>query len=201
MTEPVHSVEIERKYDVGADAALPDWTALPSVATVGPPEHRALDACYRDTADAALARAGVAVRRRSGGPDAGWHIKTSAPDGRHEWHWPLGDDEDVPAEIAALLTRWAPGPYTPIARIRNSRVAYALRDASGALVAEVADDHVAARNERTGGEQSWREWEVELGPGAPADVHGFFAAADALVVAAGGRPAASDSKLARALSL
>jgi hypothetical protein len=87
-----------------------------------------------------------------------------------------------------------------LARIRNRRTAYALRDAAGEVIAEVVDDCVRARDERTGAESSWREWEIELGPAAPADHAAFFAAADALVAAVGGRVAASDSKLARALS-
>jgi len=197
-----HSVEIERKYDVDEATALPDLSALPGVVDVGAAEPRALDARYRDTADLALARARVAVRRRSGGPDEGWHVKASAADGKHEWHWPLGDDpdEDVPAPVAGILAQWAVGPFLPLARIRNSRVAYTLRDAGGGVIAEFVDDHVRARNERTGAESAWREWEIELGPAAPADHAAFFSAADALVAAAGGRVAASDSKLARALS-
>ncbi|WP_354003082.1 CYTH domain-containing protein [Microbacterium elymi] len=171
------------------------------MARVDEPEHRALDARYLDTAERTLARQRIAVRRREGGPDAGWHVKASAAEGRHEWHWPLGADaeEGVPAEVAAILAEWSAGPFQPLARIRNRRTAYTLRDAEGALVAEVVDDQVSARDERAGTESSWREWEVELGPAAPADVDAFFSAVDALVARAGGRPAASDSKLARAL--
>lgn len=235
--QPSHSVEIERKYDVGDDVALPDWRALPQVAVVDAPEPRELDARYFDTADLALGRGGVAVRRREGGPDAGWHIKAAAADGKHEWHWPLDVDaspddvadaepaapggpapaapaapgaprehsreHEVPAVVAAALAGRAAGPFLPLARIRNHRIAYALRDAAGGLVAEVADDHVSTRNERTGREQTWREWEVELGPAGPttpAEIAAFFAAADALVAAAGGRVAASGSKLGRAVA-
>ncbi|MEQ6897355.1 CYTH domain-containing protein [Microbacterium sp. KR10-403] len=200
--EANHSLEVERKYDVDEAAVLPEWTTLPDVARVDAAEHRALDARYLDTADLSLGRAGVAVRRREGGPDAGWHIKASAPEGKHEWHWPLGDDpaEDMPAAVVEALARWATGPFLPLARIRNDRVAYALRDEAGRLVAEVVDDHVHATAERGGTASSWREWEVELGPAAPTDHAAFFAAVDALVTAAGGRVAASDSKLARAVS-
>jgi inorganic triphosphatase YgiF len=203
--EPHRSVEVERKYDVDENGALPDWSALPGVAGVGEPEVRELDARYLDTADAALARARVAVRRRSGGPDAGWHVKVSAPDGRHEWQWPLDDSDDdpvVPEGLLVAIAQWAAPPLTPLARIRNARTAYALRDAAGGLVAEFVDDRVRALDERAGRETRWREWEVELGPAAPADPawrDTFFTAVDAAVTAAGGRPAASDSKLARTL--
>ncbi len=206
--EPSRSVEVERKYDVDDDTKLPDWTALPGVGSVGVAEVRALDARYFDTEDLSLARARVALRRREGGPDAGWHVKISAADGRHEWHWPLDaapqpeDDLTVPVpdQVAAAVAPWAVGRFLPLARIRNSRTAYALLDAGGALVAEMVDDRVTAVAQRRGVETSWREWEVELGPAAPADVEAFFAAVDDVVRGAGGRPAASDSKLARALS-
>lgn len=206
--EPSRSLEVERTYDVEDDTALPDWTALPGVAAVGDAEVRQLDARYLDTEDLALARARVALRRREGGPDAGWHVKISAADGRHEWHWPLdaapapGDDGvvAVPEDVVGAVARWAAGPFLPLARIRNRRTAYALRDADGALVAEVVDDRVTAVAERRGTQTSWREWEVELGPAAPADTAAFFAAVDGAVRSVGGWPAASDSKLGRAIS-
>ncbi len=77
-SEPSRSVEIELKFDADDDTPLPDFTQLPGVASVGAPELRELDARYLDTAEYALASAGYALRRRSGGPDAGWHI-TGAP--------------------------------------------------------------------------------------------------------------------------
>ncbi len=204
--EPSRSVEVERKYDVDGEAAVPDWSGVPGVVTVGEPEIRRLDARYLDTADLALGRARVALRRRSGGPDEGWHVKVSAADGRHEWQWPLddagADEVRVPDAVTDAVAPWARPPFLPLARVRNTRTAYALRDAEGALVAEFVDDRVTARDERAGRHTAWREWEMELGPAAPADPAGraaLFAAVDAAVAAAGGRPAASDSKLARAL--
>lgn len=208
--EPTHSLEIERKYDVDDRTELPDWARLPGVASIDAPEGRALDARYLDTHDLALARVRTALRRRTGGPDAGWHIKASTDAGKLESHWPLDDeapadaDPVVPEAVRAALAPLAAGPFVVIARIRNDRTAYALHDTRGGLVAEVVDDHVIATDTRRGTETSWREWEVELGPAAPADSAAraaFFAAADALVASAGGRVAASDSKLARALSV
>lgn len=202
------SVEVESKYDVDTDTPLPDWSGVPGVERVGDAEPRDLDARYVDTADAALARVGVAVRRRQGGPDEGWHVKAPAPGGRSETRWPLGEIADpeadpvVPDEIRDAVAAWARGPFLPLARVRNHRTAYALLDAEGGLVAEFVDDRVRARDERRGAESEWREWEVELGPAGPSDAAGraeLFAAVDAAVFAAGGRPAASGSKLARAL--
>jgi len=204
MSDSSHSVEVERKYDVDHDTPLPDWMRLPGVVSIGEAELRPLDAQYFDTADLALARQAIALRRRTGGPDEGWHVKTAAADGRHEWHWPLGapasGEEVVPDGVVEALAPYAQPPFLPLARLHNPRHAYALRDEAGALVAEAVDDRVSGRAERTGHEESWREWEVELGPAAPADHAAFFAAVDELVLAAGGRRAASDSKLQRILA-
>lgn len=215
--EPSRTVEIELKFDVDDTVSLPDWTALPGVATVGDPELRDLDALYFDTLDFALAQRGYALRRRLGGPDAGWHIKGPRVRGaRVEIGWPLGDEDSatpaeaegiglvpaIPDEVRAAVAEIVTGTVGPIARLRNTRTAYALTDAAGDTVAEVVDDHVAALDARTGAERSWREWEVELGPSAPADDHeraAFFAAVVEAVTSAGGRKAASASKLARAL--
>lgn len=207
--EPTRSIEVERKYDVSEATGLPDLASLPGVAHVAPAELRSLDAVYFDTPDLALARRAVAVRRRTGGPDEGWHVKSSAPEGRHEWGWPLGDLSPdpltgaVPIDVRSAVTDWCgDAELRPIARVRNERHAILLQDASGAVVAEFVDDHVQATDVQTGSATRWREWEVELGPAAPADESGrdqFFAAVDAVVGAAGGAPAASGSKLQRAL--
>lgn len=203
--EPSRSIEIERTYDVDADTPLPDLTSLPGVATVSEPELRELDARYLDVYDYALGRAGYALRRRTGGPDEGWHLKgPRAADGsRVELQWPLGG-EAVPEAVATTVAGVVAGELSPVARIRNTRHAYLLRDVTGAVVAEFVDDHVRARDERRGVDRDWREWEVELGPAAPLHAEGraaLFAAADAAVARAGGVPAASASKLARALGL
>lgn len=202
---PARSVEIELKFDVDDDTPLPDWSGLPGVVSVGGPEPRDLDAVYLDTGDLALARAGYAVRRRTGGPDEGWHIKgpRDAEGGRVELQWPLGAEGTVPDAVAAALARVAASAgYAPIARIRNQRAAYALRDGAGGLVAEFVDDRVVATDERDGTQRAWREWEFELGPAAPVSGEAraaLFTAAERAVRAAGGREAASASKLARAL--
>lgn len=209
-TQPTPSLEIERKYDVDASTPLPDWSELPGVARVDEPEPRELDARYLDTADGHLAGSLTALRRRSGGPDAGWHIKRSTPEGKLETHFPLDEMTDVeadpvvPAAVLAALAEIAAPPFIVLARIRNSRTAWALRDVAGHLVAEFVDDRVTATDVRRGVETSWREWELELGPAAPADPAAraaLFAAADDLVAAAGGRVSASASKLGRALGL
>lgn len=200
---PQHSVEVEVKFDVDVDTPLPDFSGLPGVASVTAGERRALDARYLDTADSALARAGVALRRRTGGPDAGWHIKGPLVDGaRVELHWALADA--IPARALTELARMTGRPIQaedliPLARIRNDRTAYHLLDAEGGVVAELADDHVATTDERNGTERTWREWELELGPAGPSDPAALFGAAAESARVAGARGASSASKLARAL--
>ena len=109
--------------------------------------------------------------------------------------------DEIPDAATAALSSVTVAPLTPLARIRNQRTAYHLLDAAGGVLAEFVDDHVVATDERTGVKSSWREWEVELSSDAPADVESFFAAVTEAVHAAGGRDAASDSKLARTLGV
>lgn len=202
MTEPSRTVEVERKYDAESGTPLPRWDALPGVDAVSTGEARALDARYFDTADGALARAGVALRRRTGGPDAGWHVKGPRQgDGRLELGWPLGEGDELPAAVAETVSAWTTAPLTPLARIENDRTAYLLTGPDG-VVAEFVDDRVRATDLRQDVRREWREWEMELGPAAPSDEAGraaFFDAVERAVLSAGGRESASGSKLARAL--
>lgn len=167
---PKSSMEVERKYDVGAETPLPDWAAVPGL-RVSEPEVRELDARYYDTADAFLARRGIAVRRRTGGNDAGWHIKgPRTPQGRLELQWP--DSEQPPAALGEAIVQLLATlqsdahelgelAFAPLARIRNRRIAYQLTTADG-TPAEFVDDNVLGSDERTGSERRWREWELEL---------------------------------------
>jgi len=202
MTEPSRTVEVERKYDAESGTPLPRWDALPGVDAVSTGEARALDARYFDTAEGALARAGVALRRRTGGPDEGWHVKGPRQgDGRLEIGWPLGEGDELPAAVAETVSAWTTAPLTPLARIENDRTAYLLTGPDG-VVAEFVDDRVRATDLRQDVRREWREWEMELGPAAPSDEAGraaFFDAVKRAVLSAGGRESASGSKLARAL--
>lgn len=198
--EPIRSLEIEIKLDVDADTAAPDWRGLPEVAELTGPEVRELDARYFDTTDFALARAGYALRRRTGGPDAGWHLKGPRHGaGRVELGWPLEEGDALPAAVQAEIRRLTADPVRPIARVRNRRLAVQMKDAAGDVVAEFLDDHVQTRDEATGTERSWREWEIELGPAAPDDAERFLSEIADLARNAGARPASSESKIGRAL--
>ena len=202
--QPARSVEIELKFDVDAGTPVPVWDGVPGVTAVSSGEVRDLDALYVDDAAVSLGRAGYALRRRTGGPDAGWHIKgpRAGDGGRIELQWPLTDGDDPPAYVREAVGAVTEGPFAPLARIRNRRTVYRLLAADGETIAEFADDQVDTRDERTGTERAWHEWEIELGPAGPSDQTeraAFFAAIERVALAAGARAATSESKLARAV--
>src|SRR5258708_2331788 len=83
--------ETERKYDAPQGAALPDLADLPQVAAESDPEEQTLRAEYYDTDDLRLIRNGITLRRRTGGNDAGWHLKLPlGGDSRSEIRLPPG---------------------------------------------------------------------------------------------------------------
>src|SRR5688572_6476607 len=83
--------EVERTYAVDAAAVLPDLSGVEGVTEVSQPVELHLEAVYFDTAELDLARRGVTLRRRTGGPDAGWHVKLPrGKDTRTELRHPLG---------------------------------------------------------------------------------------------------------------
>ena len=212
MSAPDSSLEIERKYAVEPEFVLPDLSAVPGVAAVTGPDTYHLTAVYLDTPGLDLAAARITLRRRTGGTDAGWHLKLPAGAGaRREVHAPLGPGgEPVPEELAGRGSTRPPGrPLRPIARLQTTRTVRRLTDAAGQVLAEVADDEVtgslpdqdacatdgpsdpAAWRTAT----AWREVEVELGSG-PA---GLLDEAGQLLLDAGARPSPSASKLRQLL--
>jgi CHAD domain-containing protein len=198
------TTEVERKYEVPVDYALPDLTRLPSVAAVDPPAEHELDATYYDTPDLRLAAGRVTMRRRTGGTDAGWHVKRPVSDltktgtgDRTETHSPLTDPAGgVPAEVAAQVRELTHGePLEPVAVIHTRRLERPLRGRDGTVLALVADDLVAATAGDPGTVQSWREVEVELVDGG----RELLDEVEARLRATGARPAGTASKLARVL--
>ncbi|WP_347058767.1 CYTH domain-containing protein [Blastococcus sp. HT6-30] len=196
-------LEVERKFDVDTDFVLPALDAVPGVAVVDAPVTHELTAVYHDTADLRLVRGRVTLRRRTGGPDEGWHLKLPAGAARRELHLPLDHRTGTaPAElldvVAGLLAGEVPGP---VVTMRTRRVVTVLRNAAGRALAELADDTVTATVPAAapGGSpevRSWREVEVELVEGEEP----LLAAVGEVLVAAGARPSPRVSKLASALS-
>ncbi|MDW6062784.1 CYTH and CHAD domain-containing protein [Streptomyces sp. FXJ1.4098] len=191
--------EIERKYEAPDDGRLPDVTGAVGVAEVVDKGVATLDATYYDTVDQRLAADGITLRRRTGGSDAGWHLKLPAgPDTRDEIRAPLSDT--LPAELAALVrSRVRDQALVPLVRLVSERNVRHLVDADGALLAELSADHVTARRltPEPGDPVEWTEVETELAPGGdPA----FLDALESHLTEAGLRRSAAPSKLARALA-
>jgi CHAD domain-containing protein len=159
-------LEVEDKYAVPEGFDLPDLTGVPGVATVAEPETVELSATYYDTPDHRLVRNRITLRRRTGGKDAGWHLKLPTTGGRSEVQRPLGRGRTVPKELAGLvLARTRGVPLAPVATLDTTRRITLLSDADGNVLAELADDEVRA-DVLDGGsvveKRHWREVEVEL---------------------------------------
>lgn len=208
--------EVERKYTAGAEVVLPPLpellagtSALPDGGTpvTAGEEVVQLVAIYFDTDDLRLAAAGLTLRRRTGGDDAGWHLKVPAgADTRDEVRLPPGRAvRTVPAPLRATVRAVTRGAtLRPVAEVRTTRTVRRLVDASGHAVLEVVDDQVQARRVRpaagsgdaTGASTTWREVEVELADGAPALLDEVGSRLRALGV----KPAKATSKLDRVLA-
>ncbi|MEH0633696.1 CYTH and CHAD domain-containing protein [Streptomyces bottropensis] len=188
--------EIERKYE-SDESGLPDLTGVAGVATVIDKGVAELDAVYYDTPDERLAAASITLRRRTGGSDAGWHLKLPVSAGvRDEIRAPLSDT--LPHELKGLVrSRVRGAELVPLVRLLSTRDVRELLDANGTLLAEVSVDAVVAeRLTEDGRTAQWSEIEVELADdGDPA----FLDKVDKKLRKAGVRPSDSPSKLARAL--
>jgi CHAD domain-containing protein/uncharacterized protein YjbK len=185
------------KYSVGR--SLPSLRDLPGVSDVDGPRVEKLDAVYFDTADLRLAQHGVTLRRRTGGEDAGWHLKVPAgADSRTELRLPLDSGAATnapPGELTELTFGMTRGfAIRPVVQIKTTRQVWLLLGSKGRPLAEVAADKVSARRlDEESGVDEWRELEVELAdPGALSDF-------DRALRHAGLRRAPHSSKLARAL--
>ncbi|WP_328925708.1 CYTH and CHAD domain-containing protein [Streptomyces sp. NBC_00190] len=192
--------EIERKFEFtqskSARHGVPDLTGTAAIAAVSDQGTVDLDAVYYDTPDQRLAADGLTLRRRTGGADAGWHLKLPVSPGvRDEIGAPLGDDT-VPRPLAALLrSRVRGAALEPQVRLLSSRRVSHLLDADGAVLAELSTDTVRA--ERGEATADWTEVEVELADGVDP---GLLDAVEKTFRKAGLKVSAAPSKLARALA-
>ncbi|MGB0435440.1 MAG: CHAD domain-containing protein [Mycobacterium sp.] len=200
--EPSSYTETERKFEVVESTVTPSFEGLSSVARVERSPARQLDAVYFDTPDHDLARHGITLRRRTGGSDAGWHLKLPAgPDQRTEVRVPLEGEAGVKSLVPeglrdVVLAIVRDVPLMPIARIDTCRSIEMLYGPDGRAVAKFCDDQVTASTDG-GDEQRWREWELEL---AESGVHDAFDRLTHRLLDAGALPARHGSKLARVLA-
>jgi CHAD domain-containing protein len=210
MPEASRHLEVERKFDVPESTVTPSFEGIAAVARVENLPTQSLDAMYFDTQTQDLARNKITLRRRTGGHDAGWHLKLPAgPDARTEIRTPLGsaDDDTVPSDLLdVVLAIVRDRPIKPVARITTQRESQVLYDIQGAPFAEFSNDHVRAWS--AGGtdipdsgpvEQEWREWELELDESRGASDTELLNRLSNRLLDAGGEPAGHASKLARVL--
>ena len=189
--------EREDKYDVGPGWRLPDLVDLLPVGGRLETAEFWLENTYFDTPSAHLAQLGVTLRRREGGPDAGWHLKVPQGLARNE----ITDSSDsatLPEGLGSIVTGLRAGEeLRPVAKLNVTRTVHRLVTEEGALMAEVADDLVDAATLGDASHVSaWREIEVEL---KPAGSERVLTAIGKRLRAAGAERSTSRSKLRRAL--
>jgi CHAD domain-containing protein len=205
-------LEVERKFDVVAATVSPSFEGIAAVARVEKSPVQALDATYFDTPKQDLARNKVTLRRRTGGSDAGWHLKLPAgTDARTEIHAPLAGSgaELVPTELLDLVRAIVRDrPVEPVARITTQRESQVLYNSEDAALAEFSNDHVTAwaaagnsDDDAVNGpaEQEWREWEIELIATDGTTDDALLNRLSNRLLDAGAAPAGHGSKLARVL--
>lgn len=191
-------VERELKFEVGPDVVIPDLSSFaPEGGSVETAVER-LNSDYFDTADHALLKAHITLRRRTGTTDTGWQLKIPHPPFREEIRAELTADSTVPAELQNLLLGVLRGqPLTQVASVRTQRSATRLLDAHGHRLAEIADDLVHASSAgKTATASSWREVEIEVAE----DGLALLDTIGKRLRKAGAQPSASTSKLSRALA-
>jgi CHAD domain-containing protein/uncharacterized protein YjbK len=203
-------LEVERKFDVDESTVTPSFEGIAAVARVEKTQVESLDATYFDTPKQDLARNKITLRRRTGGHDAGWHLKLPAgPDSRTEIHAPLdaSAEDTVPSELLdVVLAIVRDRPVAPVARITTKRESQVLYGALDTALAEFSNDHVIAwaadsseSSDSQPEEQQWREWELELvGTNGSPDTELLSRLGNRLLDA-GAAPAGHGSKLARVL--
>jgi len=193
--------ETERKYDApSADDTtwLPDLTGVGGIVSVVDQGTQDLDAVYYDTDDLRLAGASATLRRRTGGTDAGWHLKLPlSGDSREEVHAPLSDTvPDALRDLALSRTRGA--DLRPVVRIRSTRAVRRLVGSGGTALAELSIDAVGAESLLGSGTRAgWTEMEVELAADTDPEL---LDVVDKTLSRSGIDRAHSPSKLARALT-
>jgi CHAD domain-containing protein len=191
--------EHEITFKVKQSWRMPDLSTLQPDGGAVDASTDELQATYFDTPQATLQRLGVTLRRRTGGADAGWHLKISDGPARTEFQSRARSSrlpEGLNRRLAGVL---AGQELAEVATITTTRQSTRLRDQHSAVVVEVADDQVTGA---TIGEVAkidrWREVEVELGPAGDEEVltkiTKIFRQADA-------RPARLQRKLDRLVTL
>lgn len=196
------SLEVERKLEVPRRWSMPSLAGVGRIDRVSEPQRISQTATYLDTPWLDLLDAKHTLRRRTGGSDAGWHLKKpGSGDGRIELAAPLGRGVvRVPLDLRDEVTDViGPAMLLPVCLLKTRRTRRHLYGEGGAkapVLAVVEDDTVEAHL-LYGGERikRWREVEVELVDGVAGDLDDIVEA----LVASGCSLSDAPSKLGRAL--
>ena len=193
-------LEREISFDVGDRWQAPELGCFVPEGGRIAADQADLRASYFDTDGQVLRRLGVTLRRRTGGSDAGWHLKIPSGSGRLEVQ-SKSRGRWVPSAVVDLLRGvLADRPLREVATISTDRRTQALLDADGELLVELADDRVTAS--ANGGPKSampvdqWREVEAELGPVGSEEL---LRSVTKALKSSGARRSATQVKLDRAL--
>ncbi|MCJ0871947.1 CYTH and CHAD domain-containing protein [Streptomyces sp. AP-93] len=196
----VSTHETERTYESASDDC--SWpqslTGLDQVVSLVGGGTQELEAVYYDTDDLRLSHTGATLRRRTGGTDAGWHLKLPlTDDSREEVRAPLSSG-DIPGVLSDLvLSRTRGAALRPVMRILTTRTVHHLLDAGGEILAELSVDAVSADALLTAGARTaWTEREVELADGAD---HALLDGIEKILRHSGLERSRSPSKMIRAL--
>jgi CHAD domain-containing protein len=168
--------------------AVPPGFKLPEIEGE-PLEPRTFTSTYHDSADRALARAGITLRRRVQDRRGLWQLKLPGEGERLELEAPGGPAEP-PAEIAELLVGVLRGRRLAPAAVLRTRRAGVRAQERGRAVADVTLDSVAVLDGRRIQER-FVELEVEALDGGAASLTGLEQKlVDAGAAPADGRPKA-----------
>lgn len=188
--------EREDKFDVEADYVLPDLAEfVPAGGRTETASYR-LTNTYFDTASADLRHVGLTLRRRVGGPDAGWHLKIPAGRSRAEIR-SKSRLRTIPKSLGdALLGTRRGQELVPVANLSTTRNVARVLSSTGELMFEVSDDQVESSIIADATTSSWREVEVELGSARDEEL---LAAVGERLLMSGARRSVVASKLVRAI--
>ena len=149
---------LTRTYAPGPNVVVPDLGGLPGVTRSDYPLTVGLTTTYVDTADLALARAGVRLSLRTGGDQDAWLV-TFPWRGRDDAELtPVGTDPGrVPAPLRDLVQGWVRGrDLVEVARVETGRTSRDVLDEDDAVVARLVDE---AATGTVGRDQvRWRQW-------------------------------------------
>ncbi len=136
----------ENAFEVDADWALPDLTAVLPAGAVLEQRTVSLSSRYFDTAGRDLLRHGVTLRVRTGDVDNAWRLKLPDEEARTEMRVQAnGSVRAVPAPLREIVFGVARGAQLrPTATVVTARTVTRIIGPGGDLLAEISDDQVTA---------------------------------------------------------